>query len=631
MSTVVRTLCSDSRLRLGFLAAVFLLAAVAGFAFVVTASGATPEPVPFEKTTTAGLSAEHQQELRQAGVTVPKAEVFYSQYRYVVGYRGIEHAVTEFQQPGHAQQFGYPITVWVSDYTGTGVDLTADGLLAADRDPDWVRATSAQFVVDSEARTPAGETVVPFASESAASAFAAEYGGEIVGWSSLQRHSFDIDRSTAVRGRVDEQHADGDDRVEAARTLLNREQSVVVGDSTLQATIDAAEPGSTVVVPDGTYEETVTIDKPLTIRGENATVRGDGNGTVVEIASDDVAITGLSITGVGESMEPDADETAHDGWDGNIDAAYGYADAGIEAGNVSGTYVAGVRIETPTHGILLRDADAVVEGVTVEGTEEWTDGFMGVISLREPVVVQDSTFEGGRDGIYLHRASGTVVRNNTFRENRFGVHLMYTSTTLIADNVARNETNAGVVIMTDPARNAIVGNDVRNSATGISTSGARNYVADNVLANNGRGMMTGSSQTLYERNVIYGNDLGVRTGSIRPTDRIVRNDFVANDDAVRMGGIGPLAIWTADGVGNYWDGATVRPDQGSYSPTDPIESRYREVPGSVTLAGSPAASMLDAVRDTTPGMREGNVLDTAPLSEPVHPEILAELDEESND
>ncbi|MFC6722484.1 NosD domain-containing protein [Halovenus amylolytica] len=631
MSAVVRTLFRDPRVRLGVLAVVSLLAVIGVLAFVVTASGATPEPVPFEETTTAGLTAEHQQELREAGLTVPKVEVFYSQYRFVVGYRGIEYAVTEFQQPGHEQQFGYPIAVWVSDYTGAGVELTTDGLLASERDPGWVRASSAQFVVDSEAHTPAGETVVPFASESDASAFAAEYGGEVVGWSTLQGRSFDIDQSAAVRDRVDEQHAAGDERAAAARTLLDRDQSVVGNDSTLQAAIDAAEPGSTVVVPEGTYRETVTVDKPLTLRGENATVRGDGNGTVVEIRSDDVAIVGLTITGVGESLEPDEGEIDDDGWDGSIDAAYGYADAGIEADNASGTYVADVSIETPAHGILLRDADAVVEGVTVEGTDEWTDGFMGVISLREPVVVQNSTFEGGRDGVYLHRAHDTVVRNNTFRENRFGVHLMYTSETLIADNVARRETSGGVMIMTNPARNAIVGNDIRNSSTGISTSGERNYVADNVVANNGRGMMTGSSQTLYERNVIYGNDLGIRTGSIRPTDRIVRNDFVANDEVIRVGGIGPLAIWTSEGVGNYWDGATVRPGQGSYSPTDPIESRYREVPGTVTLAASPAASMLDAVRDTTPGMREGNVLDTAPLSEPVRPETLAELEAETDD
>jgi len=627
VTAVVRTLVRNRRVRVAFLAVVAVLAAVAALSFVVTAGGTNPEPVPFEDTTTAGLTAEQRQLVRDSGLTVPKAEVFYSQYKWVVGYRGIEFAVTDFQQPGHEQQFGYPIAVWVSDYTDTGVGLTEERFVRSDRQPGWVRASAASFVTGSEARTPAGETVVPFASETAASSFAESYGGEVVGWGAVQRYSFDIDRAAAVRNRIDDQHADGDERAREARELLDRDQSVVV-ESTVQEAIDAAEPGSTVVIPEGTYREQVTVDKPLTLRGDGATIRGEGNGTVVTVESDHVAITGVTVTGVGERMEPEAGEVDEEQWDGNIDEAYGYADAGIEAADVSGTYLSNITIETPTHGILLRDADAVVEGVTVEGTDDWMDGFMGVISLREPVVVQNSTFEGGRDGIYLHRARGTVVRNNTFRENRFGVHLMYTSETLLADNVARDQTSSGIVIMTDPAGNAVVGNDVRNASTGISTSGSRSYVAGNVVANNGRGMMTGTTQSLYERNVIYGNDLGVRTGSIRPTDRIVRNDFVANDEQVRVGGIGPLAIWTDGGVGNYWEGATVRPGQGAYSPTDPVESRYRDVPGTVTLAASPAVSALDAVRDTTPGMREGNVLDTAPLSEPVRPEVLAELEGE---
>lgn len=43
----------------------------------------------------------------------------------------------------------------------------------------------------------------------------------------------------------------------------------------LQALVDAAEPGSTVTVPRGIYRETVTIDKPLTLVGEEgAEIRG---------------------------------------------------------------------------------------------------------------------------------------------------------------------------------------------------------------------------------------------------------------------------------------------------------------------------------------------------------------------
>ena len=43
---------------------------------------------------------------------------------------------------------------------------------------------------------------------------------------------------------------------------------------TLQRLVDAATPGAVVVVPPGVYREQVTIDRPLTLRGDHAEIRG---------------------------------------------------------------------------------------------------------------------------------------------------------------------------------------------------------------------------------------------------------------------------------------------------------------------------------------------------------------------
>ena len=43
---------------------------------------------------------------------------------------------------------------------------------------------------------------------------------------------------------------------------------------TLQGLVDAARPGAVVDVPAGVYRESVTIDKPLTVRGDGAEIRG---------------------------------------------------------------------------------------------------------------------------------------------------------------------------------------------------------------------------------------------------------------------------------------------------------------------------------------------------------------------
>ncbi len=247
---------------------------------------------------------------------------------------------------------------------------------------------------------------------------------------------------------------------------------------TIQAAVDAAPPNTTVLVPAGTYREEVRIAKPVTVRGQNASLVGSGNGTVVRVTADRVTLTGLAISGVGNATLNRTTRTegtdGTGGWDTKILHSYGGGDAGVAAVNASSLLVADVTVETPANGILLRRSEGtVVRDVTVNGTAEWRDGFMGVIAMNAPVVVQDSTLRGGRDGVYLHRAHGTVVRNNTFLSGRFGTHLMYTSDTLVADNRARGQLYSGIVVMTEPTGNAVVGNDVRHSGSGIATAGSR--------------------------------------------------------------------------------------------------------------------------------------------------------------
>jgi len=631
------TLFRSRGLRYTFVFLVASLAVISAGVFVVDVGATNPDPVDFDETITFGLTMADRLALDEQGYTVPRVQVFYTQYEFVVGFRGVESAISSFQQSEHDRQFGVPHTVYVEAFASSTVQVTDDGFIRTDSEPDWVEANRATFVVGSEARTPAGATAVPFENETVARSFADEYGGELRSWDALQTYSFDIDGPAVVRDSVADRRAMANERVDTARELTARPTSVVVGEDapTIQAALNVAAPETTVVIPEGTYRETLRIEKPVTLRGKNATIRGDRNGSVVHAASDDVAIVGVHIDNIGERQRP-ANMSLDDGegWDSRVDAAYGHADAGIVAANVSRIYIANVSISTPTSGILFRDVTGgVVDGVAVEGPDNWEDGFMSVNVIRSPVVVQHSTFEGNRDGVYLHRAHETVVRNNTFRDNRFGVHLMYTSDSLIADNLARGQDSAGITIMTSPTRNAVVGNDVRDAAVGILPSGTYSYVAENVLVFNDVGFSTGTGQSLYEHNVVYGNDIGARTGSARPSNRIVRNDFVANEQHASAG-VGPLRIWTHDGVGNYWEGARADPvdasvDQ-SYSPTSNLDGQRHRVSGVVTLSESPARTALDVLRDSVPGMRDGAIVDTAPLSAPVNPELVYELESREN-
>lgn len=633
MTSTFGSLARATPRRAALAVAVVLLVVSAGV-FVIGAEGATPDPVPFDETVESGMSEESEQILRSEGATIPRAQVFHAQYQFIVGYHGVGHMIDELQRPGHAKQFGRPVAVYVSDYAGTEPTVTADGYPRTESSTDWIRAQDAVFVVDSSARTPAGDAVLPFGSRSAAEVFREQYGGTVLDWEAVRSREIDIDHAELVRDRVETMRTDADERVADLRPLAERNGTVVVGRDapTIRTAINASEPGGTIRVPAGTYEyeDPLRVDRPVTIAGPDATISGDGNGSVISVTSDGVAITGLTIEGVGPSTEPDQGEVDQGQWDAFIEAGYGHSDAAIEADNVSDLYVAGVDIETPTSGVVLRDVeDAVIERIRVVGSDEHREGFMGVLSIRSPAVVQNSTFEDGRDGIYIHRGDGSVVRDNRFVSNRYGVHLMYTSDSLIADNVARREAFGGATIMTNPSGNAVVGNDVRNSTSGLDLSGTHTYVAGNTLAANDRGILGGTDRSLYERNVLYGNELGFRTGTIRPSNRVVKNDFVANDRPVRVGA-GPLRIWNHDGEGNYWSGRPAAFGDGSYSPTAPLDSNLR-ADGVGTLASSPAATALEAVRDTVAGSRQSEVLDTAPRSEPVRPRTIDELERTYDD
>jgi parallel beta-helix repeat protein len=628
---VTETSLYRSRVVGGLLVGVVLLGlVVAGGAFLVDASDEQPDPVTFDQTISFDLPAEDRQMLEARGLSIPRVQVFYSQYPYVVGYEGVERAVDVMDRPAHSQQFGHPMTMYVSDYAGTDVTLTEEGYLNASREPGWVSADEAWFVVDSEAQTTVSETIVPFGERSAAQSFADRHGGSVARWPTVESRDVNLSDASAVRATVPEKQESADQRRAAVRPHLDRNVSVVVGEDapTVQAAIDTAPAETTVLVPPGTYEsaDEIAVDRPVTVRGEGATLRGDGNGTVVNVTHDGAALSGLSITGIGETTR--AEEADVGGaWDDFVEEAYGHSDAGIHVVNASEVYVHNLTIETPTSGVVFRDSpDGVVEGLAFAGTAQPMEGFMGVLSIRSPLVVQDSLFDGGRDGVYLHRADGTVIRNNTFLGNRFGVHFMYTSDSLIADNVAKNQMSAGFTIMTNPARNAVVDNEVWNASSGIIPDGTRSYIAGNLLAHNDRGLLTSTTQSLYEQNVIYGNEIGARSGSTLPSNVVRENDFVANDRHAEAG-IGPLRVWTDGATGNYWGGTVsgaVTLSQ-SYSPTHPVESEFHRTDGTVTLASSPAATALAQIRATSPGLRRGNIVDTAPLSEPASPAVVANL------
>jgi nitrous oxidase accessory protein NosD/nitrous oxide reductase accessory protein NosL len=616
------------RYELATAAVLALLVAMSG-SFVVAGTGTgNDDPGAFEDLLSVGMTQVEVSEADRVGAVIPRAQVYYARFEFGVGYYGVESLVARLQRPGHGDRYGRPLVVYVSDFAGEGANRTAEGYLTTDAlgDPDWVRAEDAHFVVGSEARLPAGPTVVPFSSRTDAERFAERFGGRVERWEAVRELPVESgDRSPAEWQETVRQRAAWADRsVAATDPLLDRPVAATVdpGES-VAAAVQRAPPNTTVRLRPGVHRvRNLTVRKPLTLRGAGSEtlLLGDGNGTVVEFRAPRSAIASARVTGIGDRQVGNLSRA--EDWSERIRLAYAVADAGIRFIEANGSLAHDVGVRTPANGVVFIESDgSVAREVRVVGDTPWSAGFMDLLAFRSRIVVQDSQFQGGRDAVYTHRSDGLVVRNNTMEGVRFGVHEMYTSNALVRDNDIRN-TAIGVVVMTRPTGNAIVGNAVRDSDGGVSIAGSRSYAADNVVFENTYGIQTTSSGSYYVGNLLAHNEDGARTGTLLPTNRVTRNDFVDNGEHARDRSMGSLQVWTVDGVGNYWTGAPGYDRDGdgtldrSFRPTGPVDGPAARTTGGPALARSPAVALVRAMRTSVPGFRRAGVLDTAPLAAP---------------
>jgi phosphatidylserine/phosphatidylglycerophosphate/cardiolipin synthase-like enzyme len=150
----------------------------------------------------------------------------------------------------------------------------------------------------------------------------------------------------------------------------------------LQDVIDQASPGSAIFIPAGVYTETITINKPLTLVGENSNqtvLHPEGNGPAFRITSSDVSIVNMKISG------------------GN---SYGIELIDTSPSSLKDIQINRVVFENNAQGGVL--AQGLIPGSPMNYS------------------IENSTFIGGADGITVNmletQAETSFVRNNIFSE-----------------------------------------------------------------------------------------------------------------------------------------------------------------------------------------------------------------------
>ena len=279
----------------------------------------------------------------------------------------------------------------------------------------------------------------------------------------------------------------------------------------IQAAIDGAAAGDTIIVKDGIYTENVNVYKALTIKSENGysgcvVEAADANQAVFYVQTDGVKIQGITIQG------------ATDLW--------GY---GIQLQCADDCVINENRIQNNNKGIYLykstkndiRDntLNSNVNGMYLKssGNNEIYDNTIsssdssGIwLSSAEGNAIHDNTLTSNYNGIYLRSSNNNDVYGNSANSNYNGIYLYLSNDNRIYENFAHS--NHDGINLQSSCNNNIYDNRLRsNDCSGVDLVGSNSY------------------NSVYGNTVELNNECGIRLYGSNTYNTIYANKLIDND------------------------------------------------------------------------------------------------------
>ncbi len=347
--------------------------------------------------------------------------------------------------------------------------------------------------------------------------------------------------------------------------------------TTIQAAIDAATDGATIIADEGIYNENLTINKSITLKSTNpdsssvvghTIINGGGSGTVLWVTAQSgeqltVNIEGLTITGGGNTGVG----ISNSYWDAELSVSLkkNIISSNNSSSSGGGVYGTGSNVQLALEGNIIENNSAESEGGGICLNGSYDDKMQ--VTMTDNTIRNNSADGdyGAGGGIHARDVEGTwsgnTIDGNSAIALAGGIYLFDSSPTIIDNDIIDNE-----VISDGPNRRG-GGIYIEKSTSGICNPTIQNNrISENVAqgsdASSGGGLYIDSASGLtLTGNIISANGAYHGAGIFISADTATLTNNEISDNVANTGG-GLYANGSVGISGNQFIGNTATGDGG---------------------------------------------------------------------
>lgn len=321
------------------------------------------------------------------------------------------------------------------------------------------------------------------------------------------------------------------DHVSAAEHLVQDGYSI-------QTKIDQASPDDVIRISKGTYDENLSISKPLTLIGEDgAIIDGNGKGNVITIKNaNNVIISGLIIRKSGKN----------------------HKDSGIYLENSTSNQIENNQFDDNHFGIYIdRGTDHHIVNNEINGRNaHYAERGNGIHLFKGGNhLIEQNMINHVQDGIYFDFTTKIHVKNNQISQSRYGIHYMFSDKIVAEENEIFNNITGFMVMDSEDLQfyhNKITDHGHFRGFGMLIYHANDIYIEGNEMIRNSTGMSFDKAiRTETVKNIVAANQIGLEFLGKNEHNIFTENNFIANIVQTK---ITNEQMRLDNGViGNYWD------------------------------------------------------------------------------